>query len=140
MTSAEQLASGILTPALVLEVFLKLGIVLILVYLSLRLLRQYSQQNPAANWLQAFKSVDTVKSLRTLQVHPLNRQVTLYLIECEGRKILLSANGQQVTALSEWTEQAAEPDLKAAEAAAVPASASSQRLEQQDDFQERDAL
>lgn len=118
MSSADQLASGVLTPGLILDVLLKLGIVLILVYLSLRLLRRYAQQAPIlppdhphalparlnVRLAQLFgQSGPALASpIHTLQVHPLNRQVTLYLIECEGRRLLLSVSNQQAQLLSEW--------------------------------------
>lgn len=112
MTPAEQLASGSLSFALVADVFLKLGIVLILIYLSLRLLRQYARQAPVlppgyglpgrlSQWLQR-ETVPLPTAVRTLQVHPLNRQVTLYLIECEDQRLLMSVSGQQVQLLSQW--------------------------------------
>ncbi|HEY9839513.1 MAG TPA: flagellar biosynthetic protein FliO, partial [Candidatus Obscuribacterales bacterium] len=110
---AEQHASDIVSLSLVLDVFLKLGIVLLLIYLSLRLLRRYGQQAPVlpgkglegklGKWLTPWlvQPPDGM-AVRTLQVHPLNRQVTLYLLEVEARRLLLSVSGQQVQLLGEW--------------------------------------
>lgn len=113
MTPAEQLASGTLSPALVLDVFLKLGIVLILIYVSLRLLRRYGQQAPVVQgvgkapvWLTSLlgglSPPDSDVPLRTLQIHPLNRQVTLYLLEVDSRRLLLSVTPTQVQLLKDW--------------------------------------
>lgn len=125
MSSADQLASGVLTPGLILDVLLKLGIVLILVYLSLRLLRRYAQQAPILppdhpHALPARlnlrlprlfgQQAPSLSSIRTLQVHSLNRQVTLYLIACDARRMLVSVSGQQVVLLSAWEEGA--PDAE----------------------------
>ena len=125
MTPAEQLASGTLSPALVLDVFLKLGIVLLLILISLRLLRRYSQQasvlpgsglegklggklGQAMNLLLGQSPEAVVQPIRTLSVHPLSRQVTLYLIEVESRKLLLAVSPTEVRPLGEWP---AEPDI-----------------------------
>lgn len=110
MTPAEQLASGTLSLALVLDVFLKLGIVLILIYVSLRLLRRYAQQAPVAqapNWLSqmlgGLSQSAPDQPLRTLQIHPLNRQVSLYLIEVDSRRLLLSVSQSDVKLLKEFS-------------------------------------
>jgi flagellar biogenesis protein FliO len=114
LTPVEQLASGTLSPVLVLDVFLKLGIVLLLLLISLRLLRRYSQQASVlpGSGLQSrlgqflehilSPSPQLEQPIRTLSVHPLSRNVTLYLVEVESRKLLLAVSPTEVRPLGEW--------------------------------------
>ncbi|MGV3523615.1 MAG: flagellar biosynthetic protein FliO [Candidatus Sericytochromatia bacterium] len=97
MTPAEQLAQGQLTLGFALEVVLKLGLVVVLIYISLRLLRQAPLRLPG--WPGAPTDPGP---LRVIQVQPLNRMTSLYLIEVPDRQLLVSVQANQVQMLSEW--------------------------------------
>lgn len=103
-----------MSPALLLDVVLKLGIVLLLIYLSLRLLRRYGQQasslppgplqsKVAALLGQSFGPLEAGE-LRVLQVQPLNRQLQLYLVAIGPRRLLLSVGLSEARLLSEWRD------------------------------------
>lgn len=91
-----------MTLGFALEVILKLGLVLVLIYVSLRLLRQAPLRLPG--WPGAPTEQGP---LRVVQVQPLNRMTSLYLIEAADRQLLLSVQANQVQMLSEWPLQAA---------------------------------
>ncbi len=103
------MANGVLEPTLFFDVLLKLGLVLFLVYFSLRLLRKYSHQLPSLSVFKDLKSQSQTQALQILQVKPINRQVTLYLLRCNQRQLLISVNGQQTCLLGDWPET--EPNL-----------------------------
>lgn len=113
MTSAEHLANGVLEPSLFLDVLLKLGLVLFLVYFSLRLLRQYSHQLPSLSVFKDLQTQSQTQPVQILQVKPLNRQVTLYLVRCNQRQLLISVNGQHSQLLGDWPEQTENLSLEA---------------------------
>ena len=79
--------------------------VLFLVYFSLSLLSKYSHQLPSLYVFKDLKSQSQNQALQILQVKPINRQVTLYLLRCNQRQILISVNGQQTSLLGDWPDE-----------------------------------
>lgn len=116
MNSAEQLAQGQLTLGIMLEVMLKLGFVLLLIYFSFYLLRRAAQQDGQGPLWQRLRglsvgSVSQAEAIETLAIKPLGRQATLYLVEVDARRLLLAVQPQQpVQLLSEWSAEAAGPE------------------------------
>lgn len=105
MTSAQQIANGQLTPFVLLDVVLKLGLVLFLIYGSAYLLKRYGHQllnlqNPKNKPDQAFE---------ILQVQTLQRGVTLYLLQAAQLQILISVSGTEVRQLAQWPSPATQP-------------------------------
>lgn len=106
MNSAEQLAQGQLTFGIVLEVMLKLGFVLLLIYFSFYLLRRAAQQDgqgPLWQRLRGLSAGPQAEAIQTLAIKPLGRQTTLYLVEVDARRLLVAVQPQQpAQLLSEW--------------------------------------
>ncbi len=98
MTSAQQIANGQLTPFVLLDVVLKLGLVLFLIYGSAYLLKRYGHQ--ILNFQVSKNKPD--QALEILQVQALQRGVTLYLLQAPHSQILISVSGTEVRRLSEW--------------------------------------
>lgn len=117
MNSAEQLAQGQLTLGIMLEVMLKLGFVLLLIYFSFYLLRRAAQQDgPGPLWQRlrglSASGASQAEAIETLAVKPLGRQTTLYLLEVDTRRLLVAVHPQQpVQLLSEWPREAAGPEI-----------------------------
>lgn len=98
MTSAQQIANGQLTAFVLLDVVLKLGLVLFLIYGSAYLLKRYGHQllnlqTPKNKPNQAFEVV---------QVQALQRGVTLYVLQTAHSQILISVSGSDVRQLAQW--------------------------------------
>ncbi|MBF2055169.1 MAG: flagellar biosynthetic protein FliO [Candidatus Sericytochromatia bacterium] len=106
MNSAEQLAQGQLTFGIVLEVMLKLGFVLLLIYFSFYLLRRAARQEgqgPLWQRLRGLSALPQADRIETLAIKPLGRQTTLYLLEVDTRRLLVAVQPQQpLQLLSEW--------------------------------------
>lgn len=96
-----------------LELLFKLGLVLLLIYGSLYLLRRYVAHLPQLSG----KLSAADRPLQIVQVQAINRQVTLYLLEVEqppeARRLLISVSGQQVELLSEWQASPLQPETDA---------------------------
>lgn len=92
MPLSEQVVSGQIQATGWLELLLKLALVLLLVYVAAFLL----QKGALAAWLARWQKIPegAAGSMRTLAVHPLTPQVSLYLVEIEKRKLLLSVSAQ----------------------------------------------
>jgi len=106
LTSAEQLAQGQLSFSLLLELALKLGLVIVLIYFSFYLLKRYSQHTGTLPWAKSLAKSGTDQSIQTLCVHPLGHQATLYLLEVDAQRLLVSVSPQQVQVLSQWPSPA----------------------------------
>lgn len=89
MPLSDQVLSGQITANGWLELVLKLVLVLLLIYVAVWLLQkrlfpfQISGALPVASPL-----------IRTLAIHPLSPGVSLYLVEVEKRRLLLSVSAQ----------------------------------------------
>lgn len=91
MPLSEQVVSGQIQATGWLELLLKLALVLVLIYVAGLLLQKGSFTPFLSRWRQLPAESDKIK---TLAVHPLTPQVSLYLIEVERRKLLLSVSPQ----------------------------------------------
>lgn len=91
MPLSEQVVSGQIQATGWLELLLKLALVLFLVYVAAFLLQKGSLAALLSRWRHIPESSD---AMRTLAVHPLTPQVSLYLVEIEKRKLLLSVSAQ----------------------------------------------
>lgn len=91
MPLSDQVVSGQIQATGWLELLLKLALVLLLVYVAAFLLQKGSLAALLSRWRQIPENADV---MRTLAVHPLTPQVSLYLVEIEKRKLLLSVSAQ----------------------------------------------
>lgn len=91
MPLSEQVVSGQIQATGWLELLLKLALVLALVYIAALLLQKGTLLPLFSRWRQLS---DKPEGMRTVSVHPLTPQVSLYLVEIEKRKLLLSVSNQ----------------------------------------------
>lgn len=91
MPLSEQVVSGQIQATGWLELLLKLALVLLLVYIAAFLLQKGSLAGVLSRWRPISEGSGAI---RTLAVHPLTPQVSLYLVEIEERKLLLSVSAQ----------------------------------------------
>jgi flagellar biogenesis protein FliO len=88
---SEQVLGGQIAVSGWLELGLKLALVLLLVYLAAFLLQRGTLSGFFSRWQPHTSSSDTIK---TLAIHPLTPGVSLYLVEVEKRRLLLSISAQ----------------------------------------------
>ena len=92
MSFPDQVLSGQLTAAGWMELALKLCLVIFLIYVSAWLLKKRSIHLPG---LSRWTTAPSDLLMHTLAVHPLTPGVSLYLVEVEKRRLLLSVSAQQ---------------------------------------------
>ncbi|PIQ28604.1 hypothetical protein COW36_12470 [bacterium (Candidatus Blackallbacteria) CG17_big_fil_post_rev_8_21_14_2_50_48_46] len=91
MPLSEQVLSGQVNSAGWLELILKLALVVLLIYATAFLLQKRNLRFPFG--AQALPGVPP-SEIRTVAVHPLTSGVSLYLVEVENRRLLLSVSAQ----------------------------------------------
>lgn len=104
MTSAEQIVAGHISWSLLLGIFLKLALVLALVYFSLALLRQYGQRLRGAN----FNTLKSNSYLSIIERLPLGEGAQLILVQDPQGMLLLSMKEGQTVLLHRYPPSVAE--------------------------------
>lgn len=108
MSLSEQALQGTLSTTALLELLLKLGVVVGLIYLSAWAWRRWGGKSPALAWNSPLAQTP----LRVVQVQRLTAQHTVHLLELEGRRLLVATSPQGTQLLSEWPSSSGDtPDV-----------------------------
>ena len=101
MSLSEQAAQGTLSTTALLELLLKLGFVVALVYLSAWAWRRWGGKPSALPWVPP----QTETPVRVVQVQRLTPQHAVHVLDVDGRRLLVGTGPQGTELLCQWPRE-----------------------------------